>query len=494
MAAKTKTEEEVTLKLLVNKDTNKVLFAEAEKEFVDALFSFLTFPLGTIARLVEKESSMGSLTIGCLNSLYHCVEDLEAEACLGTRISKEMLLQPANSSECYCNTLKLNIDDTEPTKYFVCTNFPTCEKNSLGIAINKYNCNKCGNPLNRSVLMKHFSNGFVKNGATFIITDELSVMAISMDITNFCLFQNLGIKSASSVKEMSVSLTKEKAIDLLKCSLFSKTPLTDMFLGKNKVKMPSIERSSFFSCDFENNGENFEIIVKLVTRKSDGKLLYAQGEHDFVNILLSFLTSPLGGIVGLLRGSSLGSIDALHSSVADLDKTKYFVSEKAKNAIADPLLAQQYYYLSKDILSNTCTSILSNRYASYYCYYKPRDYNIEGIGRYQTFITNEPTSYLEYDCILYPHTPNISNEGYVKGPRIYVATDDLVIAPLSPITLLNLLNRFETSFEDLTEKVVTIGIKECLSILKAALTSTSALSNGLAHLLTEVKEEICENN
>ncbi|PNY13836.1 DUF674 family protein, partial [Trifolium pratense] len=47
---------------------------------------------------------------------------------------------------------------------------------------------------------------------------------------------------------------------------------------------------------------------------------------------------------------------------------------------------------------------------------------------------------------------------------------------------------------DLTEKVVTIGIKECLSILKAALTSTSALSNGLAHLLTEVKEEICENN
>ncbi|PNX56665.1 hypothetical protein L195_g058319, partial [Trifolium pratense] len=115
MAAKTKTEEEVTLKLLVNKDTNKVLFAEAGKEFVDALFSFLTFPLGTIARLVEKESSMGSLTIGCLNSLYHCVEDLEAEACLGTRMSKEMLLQPANSSECYCNTLKLNIDDTEPT-------------------------------------------------------------------------------------------------------------------------------------------------------------------------------------------------------------------------------------------------------------------------------------------------------------------------------------------------------------------------------------------
>ena len=30
---------------------------------------------------------------------------------------------------------------------------------------------------------------------------------------------------------------------------------------------------------------------------------------------------------------------------------------------------------------------------------------------------------------------------------------------------------------------------QCLGILMAALTSTSALTNGLAHLLTEVKEE-----
>jgi hypothetical protein len=214
MAATTKTEEEVTLKLLVNKDTNKVLFAEAGKEFVDVLFSFLTFPLGTIARLIEKESSMGSLTIGCLNSLYHCVENLEEE-CLGTRMTKDVLLRPANSSEGYCRTLKLNIDDTEPTKYFLCTDFPTCKSDSfgsLGISINKYNCDRCGNPLNRSVLFKHFENGFVKNGATFIITDELSVMPNSMDITNFSLLQTFGLESASSVKEMTVTVNKEKVL------------------------------------------------------------------------------------------------------------------------------------------------------------------------------------------------------------------------------------------------------------------------------------------
>jgi hypothetical protein len=138
--------------------------------------------------------------------------------------------------------------------------------------------------------------------------------------------------------------------------------------------------------------------VKLVIRKSDGKLLYAQGEHDFANILFSFLTSSI------------------------------------------------------------------KRYVTYYCYYKPRDYNVEGIGRYQTFITNESASNVLYDCTLLPHIPTTSYEGYVKGPRIYVATDDLVIAPLSPSTLLHLLDRFETPFEDLMEKVVTIGIKEVVKI------------------------------
>ncbi|MCI18299.1 hypothetical protein A2U01_0039453, partial [Trifolium medium] len=49
----TQTEELVSLKLLLNEKGNKVLFAEAGNDFVDVLFSFLTMPLGTIARLVE---------------------------------------------------------------------------------------------------------------------------------------------------------------------------------------------------------------------------------------------------------------------------------------------------------------------------------------------------------------------------------------------------------------------------------------------------------
>ncbi|WJX76721.1 hypothetical protein P8452_60107 [Trifolium repens] len=80
--------------------------------------------------------------------------------------------------------------------------------------------------------------------------------------------------------------------------------------------------------------------------------------------------------------------------------------------------------------------------------------------------------------------------GQVNRPEMYVVTDDLVVEPLlSPISSLYLLNRIETPLNDLKEQVVVIGMKESLSILKAALTSTSALTNGLRHLLTKVKAE-----
>jgi hypothetical protein len=77
MAETTQTEDNVQLKLLINEECNKVLFAEAGKDFVDILCSFLTLPLGTIARLVQKDSNMGQVTVGCLNSLYQSVADLD---------------------------------------------------------------------------------------------------------------------------------------------------------------------------------------------------------------------------------------------------------------------------------------------------------------------------------------------------------------------------------------------------------------------------------
>ncbi|CAN1269400.1 hypothetical protein LINPERPRIM_LOCUS13568 [Linum perenne] len=59
------------LKLLIDKKNNRVLFAEAGKDFVDFLFSIFSLPLGTVTKLLSKNRM-----VGCLGSLYKSIEDL----------------------------------------------------------------------------------------------------------------------------------------------------------------------------------------------------------------------------------------------------------------------------------------------------------------------------------------------------------------------------------------------------------------------------------
>ncbi|WJX49084.1 hypothetical protein P8452_35566 [Trifolium repens] len=47
----------IPLKILVDKQRNKVVFVEAIKEFIDTLFSFLSLPLGTIIRLLATNNN-----------------------------------------------------------------------------------------------------------------------------------------------------------------------------------------------------------------------------------------------------------------------------------------------------------------------------------------------------------------------------------------------------------------------------------------------------
>jgi len=212
--ATTQAEERVSLKLLLNENGNKVLFAEAGKDFVDILCSFLTMPLGTIARLVEKESSIRQVTVGCLNSLYQSVADLD-EGCFSTETIKQMLLQPINSAEDYCNALKINIDDNQPTKYFTCWNFGGGSYHDMITSTDKdkdkHKC-QCGRSFILPVFLKPLPQGFVNGVATYVITDDLIVMPNCIDYTSFGLFKEFGIKNPSSVKEVVLNVTKEKVL------------------------------------------------------------------------------------------------------------------------------------------------------------------------------------------------------------------------------------------------------------------------------------------
>ncbi|KAK8502068.1 hypothetical protein V6N12_012522 [Hibiscus sabdariffa] len=125
------------MKLLIDQESNVVLLAEAGNDFVDTLHSLLKLPLGNIARLADKHQS---LRLGCLNSLYNSVENLGLK-CFRTEACKRMLLCPRNVYDMEFKKLKLNMDLTGLTGYFVC-GIGQCNEKQGGL-FSYYNTSEC---------------------------------------------------------------------------------------------------------------------------------------------------------------------------------------------------------------------------------------------------------------------------------------------------------------------------------------------------------------
>jgi hypothetical protein len=200
---------------------------------------------------------------------------------------------------------------------------------------------------------------------------------------------------------------------------------------------PRIERSRIFADDVKTIfSDDIHITVKLVIRKSDDSILYAQGGHDFAELIIRFLTFPLGGVVRNLEGnSSFVSIDGLCKSIADLNEEKYFISKEAKNRLLKLSVFQYYCGKSTDL------TLLKT------------DEDCRDMGNFSKMQLANTIA-----------TPHAGSPGScVKRPEMYVVTDDLIVEPLlSPVSSIYILQRFKTSLNDLEEKVVTIGIKEVI--------------------------------
>ncbi|KAK7390616.1 hypothetical protein VNO78_25939 [Psophocarpus tetragonolobus] len=169
-------ETKLPLKLLVDKERNRVAVAEAGGDLVDTLFSFLTLPLGTIIRLLSnKHGKDEAKEIGCINNLYQSVESSNDEV-FWNKICKRMLLSPRNPCEELCQKLKLKVDDTEPMKYFMCSN-------------------KC----------KRDDGVFVKGGTMYLIFDDLRVLQSSPGKSVQQLLQ-LGYKNFHNLTQKSLNV------------------------------------------------------------------------------------------------------------------------------------------------------------------------------------------------------------------------------------------------------------------------------------------------
>eukprot|EP01018_Ginkgo_biloba_P010152 Gb_26022 [translate_table: standard] len=119
----------MNLRLLINKKTRRILYAEAGKDLVDALFSFLLLPTGAVIKLLADNKYPD--TVGCLTNLYNSVDNLQPRYMSG---DKSELLHPKIGrapNNFFINMLPIEApsESTPVTaKYYVCrdlSNMPT---------------------------------------------------------------------------------------------------------------------------------------------------------------------------------------------------------------------------------------------------------------------------------------------------------------------------------------------------------------------------------
>lgn len=270
--AKPKPSNSITIKLMVSKRSGKIMYAEAGKDFIDLLFSFLLLPTGAIGKqaLVSKDTKEKDGTkVCCITNLYKSVEGLSASLMKG---DKAVLLDPKVVSTTYTNDI-LRIESPSPAtppKYYACSNTSNnyysggyyTSTHNLSTQNGTVTCS-CGNWLNREVKLVDkapvpvLPTGFVKKGANFVITDDLNILPVNSTDTIVQLWTKLDVREPTELEERNATVGPNEVLGLLKAALVSNTVLNDVF--KAQPKFPVTVNMDTTEISLQ------ELLIKLLT-------------------------------------------------------------------------------------------------------------------------------------------------------------------------------------------------------------------------------------
>jgi len=214
----------VSLKLLIDKKSHRVLFAEADNKFVDFLFSILTLPVGTVTMLLQEEK----MQAGCLHSLYESVDNLSDDIYFRPDQDKDFLLKPKVAiSDARVPLLLPSVEQS-----YTARNFYRCVQVNTGSA--RYsNCGKyvandwraiC--PHCKSLMYTELKyveyrpprdikasssseGGYVKGVITYMVMDDLEVKPMSA-ISAITLLSKFNIMDLGAVEEKVVDFGTDK--------------------------------------------------------------------------------------------------------------------------------------------------------------------------------------------------------------------------------------------------------------------------------------------
>ncbi|XP_031096477.1 uncharacterized protein LOC116000527 [Ipomoea triloba] len=230
----------VSLKLLIDSKARRVLFAEADKSFVDFLFHLLSFPLGSVIKLVSENSMVGSL-----GNLYSSIQNL-SDTYLQPDANRDVLLNPKAPPILSSDVPLLPAgDDVSPPSdtgaVYACTQgceyysddsesiCPKCVKASIKCLMKYVAPVKTATTGGSTRDGSGSCSGFVKGVVTYMVMDDLKVMPHST-ISTINVLNQYDIKDFGSLEVKVVPLGVDEGLKVLKASLQTKSVLTTVFL------------------------------------------------------------------------------------------------------------------------------------------------------------------------------------------------------------------------------------------------------------------------
>lgn len=432
----------VAVKLFIDKEKRKVLFAESDKDFVDILFSFLRLPLGTIVSLFDKQSQ-----VGCLDELYKSVESLGKDN-FQTKPCKAMLLAPLNAAAVHCNRLKVKVASINPMY--------RCKNASCGFSFVPNVICRCGNIVEYigewankncypAVAEGSKEDGvFVIGVAKFILTDDLQVAPASTRVM-FSLIEKYGIPEKEDIQENVLQFNFAKMIGLLRRALLTKQVLTGLYFD---VAIPPITADmcmlpeNMLAKQAVETELDFKAIKLRLVHAKDDSVPYAEVGQDFVDLVFGLLSTPLGTILKAFSElPQIGCIDSIYKSVAAS------VKQECQSLLLSPKLAP-CFGCSSNVLQVEELALRHLMIGSAYCYE------------------------------LNPKAP--TDRAYIKGgPMNFMVTDDLHIRPFCLINALEFLRASKVPKDKLVEKELTLNKTQVLKLVGAAFGARNALSTVL---------------
>ncbi|CAN6314256.1 unnamed protein product [Urochloa humidicola] len=306
------------------------------------------------------------------------------------------------------------------------------------------------------------SEMFLAEKRRFVIGDDLAIKPASTSST-LTLLQKIGSdRIGHGFEEIEVCVGWAEVVSMLVASVSSQSVFTTTFLTKESDTAPHVTNNQIivgpkiqYQSDKDpDSSPHFNI--KIFYDKHKKRVMYAECKHDFVDLLLSFLTYPVGSLFKNFAGTShLGcSLDNLYSSAVDLDVSGLLTGRcSPQKTLLDPSISP----------FNVSDNTLEQNVPEWFY-----------MGRIPCF-----------QCSRYKMVKGRcgSCDPLFSKDVSYVVDDDLLIYQASAILVMN--HWCKVDKDNVSEMDVAITKQEAVDLLRAALTSKTALTDVFVSKLEE---------